>query len=142
MLDKATGYIRTGSSRTLALPGLLIARTGRLQDRATIAGQFWPESDDGQALTNLRRELHDLRPILSEDALEITLGQLGWHDRGRHDIDLSTHAQQAVRDGGKGRPANWKAGTPGQPSATWLLASNEPAAANCSNKSATWRWWM
>jgi DNA-binding SARP family transcriptional activator len=82
VLDKATGYIRTGSSRTLALPGLLIARTGRLQDRATIAGQFWPESGDGQALTNLRRELHDLRRILGEDAMEITPGQLCWHTEG------------------------------------------------------------
>jgi len=56
VLDGATGRIRTGSSRTLALLGLLIAHTGRPQDRATIAGQFWPESGDGQALTNLRRE--------------------------------------------------------------------------------------
>lgn len=55
VLDKATGHIRTGSSRTLASPGLLIARTRRPQDRATIAVQFWPESGDGQALTNLRR---------------------------------------------------------------------------------------
>jgi hypothetical protein len=34
---------------------------------ATIARQFWPESGDGQALTNLRCELHDLRRILGED---------------------------------------------------------------------------
>jgi hypothetical protein len=51
----------------------LIARTGRPQDRATIAGHFWPESGNGQALTNLRRELHDLRRIQGEDdSLEIT----------------------------------------------------------------------
>ena len=76
VLDGAAGRIRTGSSRTLALLGLLIARTGQ-QDRATIAGQFWPESGDGQALTNLRRELHDLRRILGEDgSLEISPGQL------------------------------------------------------------------
>ena len=97
VLDGATGRIRTGSSRTLALLGLLIARTGRPQDRATIAGQFWPESGDGQALTNLRRELHDLRRILGEDdSLEITPGQLCWHDRGRHDIDLSTFLRESA----------------------------------------------
>ena len=97
VLDGATGRIRTGSSRTLALLGLLIARTGRPQDRAAIAGQFWPESGDGQALTNLRRELHDLRRILGEDdSLEITPGQLCWHDRRRHDIDLSTFLRESA----------------------------------------------
>jgi DNA-binding SARP family transcriptional activator len=97
VLDGATGRIRTGSSRTLALLGLLVARSGRPQDRATIAGQFWPESGDGQALTNLRRELHDLRRILGEDdSLEITPGQLCWHDRGRHDIDLSTFLRESA----------------------------------------------
>ena len=97
VLDGATGRIRTGSSRTLALLGLLIARTGRPQDRATIAGQFWPESGDGQALTNLRRELHDLRRILGDDdSLEISPGQLCWHDRGRHDIDLSTFLRESA----------------------------------------------
>jgi DNA-binding SARP family transcriptional activator len=97
VLDGATGRIRTGSSRTVALLGLLIARTGRPQNRATIAGEFWPESGDGQALTNLRRELHDLRGILGEDdSLEITPGQLCWHDRGRHDIDLSTFLRESA----------------------------------------------
>ena len=97
VLDGATGHIRTGSSRTLALLGLLITRTGRPQDRATIAGQFWPESGDGQALTNLRRELHNLRRILGEDdSLEITPGQLCWHDQRRHDIDLSTFLRESA----------------------------------------------
>jgi DNA-binding SARP family transcriptional activator/tetratricopeptide (TPR) repeat protein len=97
VLDGATGRIRTGSSRTLALLGVLIAHTGRPQDRTTIAGEFWPESGDGQALTNLRRELHDLRRILGEDdSLEITTGQLCWHDRGRHDIDLSTFLRESA----------------------------------------------
>jgi DNA-binding SARP family transcriptional activator len=73
VLDGTTGHIRTVSSRTLALLGLLIAHTGRPQDRATIAGQFWPEPGNGQALTYLRRELHDLRRILGDDeSLEIT----------------------------------------------------------------------
>jgi DNA-binding SARP family transcriptional activator/tetratricopeptide (TPR) repeat protein len=97
VLDGATGRIRTGSSRTLALLGVLIAHTGRPQDRTIIAGEFWPESGDGQALTNLRRELHDLRGILGEDdSLEITPGQLCWHDRGRHDIDLSTFLRDSA----------------------------------------------
>ena len=91
VLDGATGRIRTGSSRTLA-----VARPADCPNRAAAGsgsdrGQFWPESGDGQALTNLRRELHDLRRILGDDdSLEVTPGQLCWHDRGHHDIDLST----------------------------------------------------
>jgi len=48
VLDGATGRIRTGSSRTLALLGLLIARTGRPQDRATIAGNSGPTRGMGK----------------------------------------------------------------------------------------------
>ena len=32
--------------------------------RVHLAGLFWPESSDEQALTNLRRELHTLRHAL------------------------------------------------------------------------------
>jgi DNA-binding SARP family transcriptional activator len=39
---------------------VLHARNGPIQ-RQRIAGSLWPESSDGQALTNLRRELHLLR---------------------------------------------------------------------------------
>jgi hypothetical protein len=78
VFDGATGRIRTGSARTVALLGLPIARTGRPQDRATIAGQFWPESGNGQALTNLRRELHDLRRILARTILWRSLPVSSW----------------------------------------------------------------
>ena len=45
----------------------------------------------GKHLPICAGELHDLRRLLGEDeSLEITSGQLRWHDRGRHDIDLST----------------------------------------------------
>jgi hypothetical protein len=38
-----------------------------------------------------------LRRILGEnDSLEITPGQLCWHDRGRHDIDLSTFLRESA----------------------------------------------
>jgi DNA-binding SARP family transcriptional activator/tetratricopeptide (TPR) repeat protein len=80
----------TRSSRSIALLGLLIARTDSPQSRSTIAGAFWPESSERQALTNLRRELHHLRRLIDDDSLEVTPAQLCWHDRGHHRVDLST----------------------------------------------------
>ncbi len=97
VVDARSGRIRTRSSRTIALLALLIARTGRPQDRAMIAGLFWPDSGDSQALTNLRRELHDLRDVLGkdDDSLEVTSTQLCWHDRGVHEIDLATFLRES-----------------------------------------------
>jgi hypothetical protein len=67
VLDGATGRIRTGSSRTLAL-----ARPADCPHRPAAGsdddcGAILARLGDGQALTNLRRELHDLRRILGED---------------------------------------------------------------------------
>lgn len=61
-----SGAVATRSTRTVALLRLLVARTGVPQDRAWIAGSFWPDSADSQAFTNLRRELHQLRRLLGE----------------------------------------------------------------------------
>jgi DNA-binding SARP family transcriptional activator len=79
----------TRSSRSIALLGLLIARTGSPQSRSAIAGAFWPDSTERQALTNLRRELHHLRQLIEDDSLEVTPAHLCWHDRGHHRVDLS-----------------------------------------------------
>ena len=46
------------SSRAIALVAFLAVHAGAPQPRQRIAGTFWPESTDAQALTNLRRELH------------------------------------------------------------------------------------
>lgn len=98
-VDAGTGTIATRSSRTLALIGLLVARVGVPQDRAAIAGAFWPESGDPQALTNLRRELRQLRRLVGapDDCLEITSTQICWHDSDRHDIDLATFLREDER---------------------------------------------
>ena len=62
--EDATGAVRTRSSRTVALVAYLALHAGSPQTRQRIAGLFWPDSTDGQALTNLRRELHHLRRTL------------------------------------------------------------------------------
>ena len=65
--DDATGAIRSRSSRHRALVGHLVANAG-VPRRQQLAGLFWPDSTDAQALTNLRRELHHLRRLLGADA--------------------------------------------------------------------------
>lgn len=50
-----------GAPRSMALVGFLLMHRDAPQRREHIAAQFWPESTDAQARTNLRRELHSLR---------------------------------------------------------------------------------
>jgi DNA-binding SARP family transcriptional activator len=54
------------SSRVLALLGFLVVHRGAPQRREYIAAQFWPDSPESQARTNLRRELHALRAELPQ----------------------------------------------------------------------------
>jgi len=57
--------VQARSSRAVALVAFLAAHAGAPQSRQRIAGMFWPESTDAQALANLRRELYHLRQILA-----------------------------------------------------------------------------
>ena len=76
VMDGATGRIRAGSSRTLALLGLLIARPGRSQDRATIEGQFWPESGNAGAHRSAPRTARPAAHPRRGRSLEIAPGRL------------------------------------------------------------------
>ena len=102
VVDPVTERTLTLSARSVALLGLLISRTGSPQSRSAIAGAFWPDSSERQALTNLRRELHDLRQLVDDDSLEVTPTQLCWHDRGRHRVDLGIflHEHAAAKAAG------------------------------------------
>jgi DNA-binding SARP family transcriptional activator len=80
---------RPHSSRTAALVAFLVLHAGSPQARQRIAGLFWPESADAQALTNLRRELHYLRQVLSDEpSLAVTPRELCWHDTETCQVDL------------------------------------------------------
>jgi DNA-binding SARP family transcriptional activator len=73
------------SSRVLALLGFLVVHQDAPQRREYIAAQFWPDSPEPQARTNLRRELHALRTGLPQVNrwLVATGGTLLWRpDQG------------------------------------------------------------
>ena len=87
--DDAAGAVRTRSSRTVALVAFLVIHAGSPQARQRIAGLFWPDSTDAQALTNLRRELHHLRVVLrDEPSLVVTPKDLCWRDTKTCRVDV------------------------------------------------------
>jgi DNA-binding SARP family transcriptional activator/tetratricopeptide (TPR) repeat protein len=89
--DDGTGSVRVRSSRTVALIAFLALHAGSPQARQRIAGLFWPDSTDAQALTNLRRELHNLRHVMGDQpSLVVTSRELCWCDCEVTRVDVRT----------------------------------------------------
>lgn len=68
-----------GGSRAVELLAYLVLHPGIRVPRPVLAGTFWPDTPESQAMTNLRRELHKLRALLEDlDALATSDGAIGW----------------------------------------------------------------
>jgi DNA-binding SARP family transcriptional activator/tetratricopeptide (TPR) repeat protein len=79
------------SPRAMALLAYLVLHRGAPQRREYLAGQFWPDSTDAQARTNLRRELHVLRAGLpqADHWLAADGGTLLWRDDRACHLDVA-----------------------------------------------------
>ena len=79
------------SPRQQALLAWLLLHAGNAQPRRHIAFAMWPDSDEPQAQTNLRRELYHLRRGLprSEEFLEVNAQILHWRTDAPYALDVS-----------------------------------------------------
>jgi DNA-binding SARP family transcriptional activator len=68
----------------------LIATRSDPQHRSRLAFELWPDSDEGQARTNLRKLLHDFRHALPDigDFVEIDNEIVRWLPNGRSEVDV------------------------------------------------------
>jgi DNA-binding SARP family transcriptional activator len=88
-IDSAVVGLR--SPRVIALLGFLLAHRDAPQRRDYVAAQFWPDSRQAQARTNLRRELHALRTGFPQvDQWLVTdAGTLLWRPGGDCRLDVA-----------------------------------------------------
>lgn len=145
IVDAGTGAVLARSARTLALLAFLAVHTGAPQPRGRIAAAFWPESTEAQALTNLRRELHQLRQVLGGDpSLVVTGSDLAWQDRSSCRVDVRAfrveceHARAADDDALRlvhGRAALAAYGGDLLPDLydDWVLAARDELARECTD---------
>lgn len=71
ILQSGVPLPRTRTRTEQWLLGWLLLRSHQQVERSLLAGTFWPESGETQALGNLRRSLNNLRQVLGEESYRI-----------------------------------------------------------------------
>ncbi len=85
------------SGRALSLLALLVLRRGVPQSRAALAGLFWPDTDEAQARTNLRKLIFELRRVLPHaSSLRLDRDTLEWAAASECDVDVEAFERAAA----------------------------------------------
>lgn len=80
-----------GTLRLQSLLGRLVLFRSAPQSRRHLAFTLWPDSSESQALTNLRRELHNLRQALpdADRFLSVDTHTLQWRSTAPYTLDVA-----------------------------------------------------
>ncbi len=82
--------VHAPSMRAVELLAYLTVHAEARHPRRHLAALLWPDSDEPQARTNLRRELHHLRSLVPAVCLDITSTSIGWVDDPSCTVDVRT----------------------------------------------------
>ncbi len=82
--------VHAPSMRAVELFVYLAVHAEARHPRRHLAAMLWPDSDEQQARTNLRRELHHLRSLVPAVCLDITSTSIGWVDDPSCAVDVRT----------------------------------------------------
>ena len=98
-LERDGAVLPVAGPRAKAILAYLLLNRDRAHERAHLSFLLWPESDEGQARTNLRRALHQLRHSLpdAERAMELEGQHLRWRAEAPFEFDVA-HFEQALSD--------------------------------------------
>lgn len=104
LIDGEAAPMILPSGRRCALLSYLILHRDAAVPRGRLARLFWPDSKEGQARTNLRRELHHLRAEIphADELLTIRRPTLQWSSNGRARVDIEEF-EQLRRDAAEAR---------------------------------------
>jgi DNA-binding SARP family transcriptional activator/predicted ATPase len=101
--------VQIKSRRLQSILAYMLLHRNAIQSRQHLSYLFWPDSSEGQALTNLRKHLHHLRRVLPEAERFVFADTLtaGWRVDAPYILDVQTfeeaitHADRAERQGDK-----------------------------------------
>lgn len=99
LVREDAGPVSLPSGRPLALLGYLVLHRDAPVRRERLASLLWPDSKEGQARTNLRRELHRLRRELprADALLAVGAETLQWRTDGPATVDVEAFERRVRR---------------------------------------------